>query len=813
MEQSARPSTTSLFQVYLRLRPPPSPLVQLTQQSLYPTLPPPERYLTVEPPLQNVQDGMPTHITIHPPSDSRKRAVEKFAFTKVFEEEAAQLDIFKGTGVIPLVEGVLREGRDGLLATLGVTGSGKVGPESTQHVRRSHTILGSKSQRGLTQLSLDLLYRSLGHRTLRAEASPSLVSSLNAADPSEAQILTAADFLEGVYGDAPHERTTSRAPTPMTVGQEFPLQTPKHHATGPGRQQPILSPGFELSTQERAKKALDLESAEPTPHETQDVPSIIPFWKTPRKMTKQAKLRFGNTLQDPTFTPSVPKRHIPQRPSALPRFPDIGDVSVANDAQAEYAILVSMYEVYNDRIFDLLSHPRNLKDLRRRPLLFKPTEGSPDRKVVAGLRKIVCGSYEEALMVLETGLMERRVAGTGSNSVSSRSHGFFCVEVKKRPRGGMSTAWSSAQLTVVDLAGSERARNAKTAGATLAEAGKINESLMYLGQCLQMQSDGQDGSKPNLVPFRQCKLTELLFSNSFPSSHHPSAHHVHHHRSAQKAVMIVTADPLGDFNATSQILRYSALAREVTVPRIPSVSSTILAGSAACSGTHKPDTNAETSPAVTHTDEAVVEMAFSEIARLGEEMEILGIRLDEEKGRREEAEESWKRAEERAEDIERQVREECWEETERRLNDERRRWLGAWGEEADRNDEHLDRKLDIMAKGIQIYEDPVDRAEDSNGLEEENERLRHRIDALERQLNSQSPSRHSKKPAPMTTPRKALSNSDDDFGTTLFKLNAMNLSPKEPKMSPAGKTPGKKIRKLTARKWDFMDENELDSYT
>lgn len=43
--------------------------------------------------------------------------------------------------------------------------------------------------------------------------------------------------------------------------------------------------------------------------------------------------------------------------------------------------------------------------------------------------------------------------------------------------------------------GSERARNAKTAGATLAEAGKINESLMYLGQCLQMQSDFQDGNK------------------------------------------------------------------------------------------------------------------------------------------------------------------------------------------------------------------------------------------------------------------------------------------------------------------------------
>ena len=126
MEPPPKPSSTSLFHVYLRLRPPPSPLVQLTQQSLYPLLAPPERWLTVEPPIREVQDGLPTHITLNPPSDSRKRAVEKFAFTKVFEEQAEQIDIFRETGVVPLVEGVLGDGRDGLLATLGVTGSGKV---------------------------------------------------------------------------------------------------------------------------------------------------------------------------------------------------------------------------------------------------------------------------------------------------------------------------------------------------------------------------------------------------------------------------------------------------------------------------------------------------------------------------------------------------------------------------------------------------------------------------------------------------------------------------------------------------------------
>lgn len=127
MESPTKPtSSTQLFQVYLRLRPPPSSLVQVTSQSLYPLLNQPERYLSVEPPSHDDEHGMPTHITLNPPSDSRKRAVEKFAFTKVFEEDATQLDIFKGAGVVPLIEGVVSDRRDGLLATLGVTGSGKV---------------------------------------------------------------------------------------------------------------------------------------------------------------------------------------------------------------------------------------------------------------------------------------------------------------------------------------------------------------------------------------------------------------------------------------------------------------------------------------------------------------------------------------------------------------------------------------------------------------------------------------------------------------------------------------------------------------
>jgi hypothetical protein len=127
MEPPARPSS-ALFDVFLRLRPSHSSNA---------------RFLTVE----DGEGSHPTHITIKPPtSDNRKRAIERFAFTRVFEENAQQKELFNSTGVVPMIEGVLGapgyHGRDGLLATLGVTGSGKVHktPHSVSNYRTDKKI-------------------------------------------------------------------------------------------------------------------------------------------------------------------------------------------------------------------------------------------------------------------------------------------------------------------------------------------------------------------------------------------------------------------------------------------------------------------------------------------------------------------------------------------------------------------------------------------------------------------------------------------------------------------------------------------------
>ena len=475
-------------------------------------------------------------------------------------------------------------------------------------------------------------------------------------------------------------------------------------------------------------------------------------------LTRSIAKLTNSFLQETSFlsAQALPSRRLPPRVSAMPFSPSVDDIDLHMDTSAEYAILLSMYEVHNDRIFDLLAASGTTKSsAKRRALLFKPTEASPDRKVVTPLRKIICSDLSEALLVLETGLHERRVAGTGSNATSSRSHGFFCIEVKKRRRSPVPGPWHGSTMTIVDLAGSERARTAKTAGATLAEAGKINESLMYLGQCMQMQSDKARMSTVHgaaaaerLVPFRQCKLTELLFSNSFSGKHH---------HDQQKAVMIVTADPHGDFNATSQILRYSALAREVAVPRIPSVTSTYLSGPA-------PSKSGRSTPSAAVSED--LDNALKELARLREELEVSQLLLQEETQRRLDAEECWRAAEERIEEVEAEIREEVFDEMEARMELEMRRWRAARDAEQDAQEEHLDRKLELLGLQYEGEEqenvDPGARVDVTKAkaaesplaavpmvkyadLEQENEQLRERVARLEHEARGvmRSPSKSS----------------------------------------------------------------------
>lgn len=140
--------------------------------------------------------------------------------------------------------------------------------------------------------------------------------------------------------------------------------------------------------------------------------------------------------------------------------------------------------------------------------------------------------------------------------------------------------------------------------------------------------------------------------------------------------MIVTADKQGDFNATSQILRYSALAREVTVPRIPSITSNFSSSHQYESKSHKSQRQG-----VFAASAEELETAALEIAKISDEYDALTLKLSAQEYARAEAEFRWKAAEEHCLSIEQEVREECWAEMEARVEEEKRRWQQAWEEQ------------------------------------------------------------------------------------------------------------------------------------
>jgi hypothetical protein len=270
--------------------------------------------------------------------------------------------------------------------------------------------------------------------------------------------------------------------------------------------------------------------------------------------------------------------------------------------------------------------------------------------------------------------------------------------------------------------------------------------------------------------------------------------------------MIVTADPLGDFNATSQILRYSALAREVTVPRIPSITATILANPP--STTPRP-----ISPAYQHhprpfmppgnsssgsyrqfsSDErATMELAALEIARLSDDMDQLRAELDYQMEARVTAEAHLLSMEDRMLDLEAAIREDCAIEFEQRLGAELARFKASMAAEQERNDEHWDRKVDVLEKGLGAA-DETSGAEDKENvlienLEEEVERLRRDNAVLRRELTNRSPSKRRpleerEEYSLATSPSSSLQNQQlsasptkDPIGNIGKKLEKMRVS-------------------------------------
>lgn len=142
-------------------------------------------------------------------------------------------------------------------------------------------------------------------------------------------------------------------------------------------------------------------------------------------------------------------------------------------------------------------------------------------------------------------------------------------------------------------------------------------------------------------------------------------------------------------------------------------------------------------------ERATMEMAALEIARMSDEMDQLRLELDEQLEARMTAEAHLLSMEDRMLDLEAVIRDDCAAEFEQRLTLELARFKASLALEHERSEEHWDRKVDILARGLD-----GSNADDSEGDKEnvlmehvtqEVERLRRENGVLKRELAGRSP--------------------------------------------------------------------------
>ena len=246
-----------------------------------------------------------------------------------------------------------------------------------------------------------------------------------------------------------------------------------------------------------------------------------------------------------------------------------------------------------------------------------------------------------------------------------------------------------------------------------------------------------------------------------------------------------------------------------------------------------------------------MENAALEIARMADYIEQLKAELQQEKEARKAAEEDLGKEiqarleaetqlfsmQEEIQDFEQEIREECYTDFDNRLALEMSRWKANMSLELERGEQHWDRKVEVLARGVGVtVASPSDdgdsqfhECEDEKenvlveNLEEENERMRRELGVLKRELGNRTPSRRmplrergdptvgmKTEMAGLGSKMEALSVSPSTNDSIVYDETADigNMQSRMPKVTATG-SPAKKIRRLGGQKWVGVVDGDL----
>ena len=210
-----------------------------------------------------------------------------------------------------------------------------------------------------------------------------------------------------------------------------------------------------------------------------------------------------------------------------------------------YEVEVSMLEIYNEKVQDLLV-PIN----KRPPTGLKIRESKALGVFVADLTKYPVSSYEEISNKMDEGYQNRTIGSTLMNNTSSRAHTIVTIEFKQVNTEGKLKSEKLSKINLVDLAGSERANSTGATGARLKEGCNINKSLLVLGNVINTLADKALGKKKDVLPpYRDSALTRIL-QNALGGN--------------SKTVMICALSPASiNYEETLSTLRYADRAKKI----------------------------------------------------------------------------------------------------------------------------------------------------------------------------------------------------------------------------------------------------------
>ena len=162
--------------------------------------------------------------------------------------------------------------------------------------------------------------------------------------------------------------------------------------------------------------------------------------------------------------------------------------------QTRVEITLSYYEIYNDKVFDLLEPPE------KRTMAGLPLRDSNGKTTVVGLTERSCDNLKDFEKLYDQANINRSTSATKLNAHSSRSHAILRIGLAVTT--GDETRIST--VSAIDLAGSEDNRRTENRKERLVESASINKSLFVLAKCVEAISQKQR------APYRESKMTRIL---------------------------------------------------------------------------------------------------------------------------------------------------------------------------------------------------------------------------------------------------------------------------------------------------------------